>query len=126
MSRIAVTGPQGEVVGPYSPGVDAGGLIFLSGQIPLDPVSGKLVAGGVEEQTRQCFDNAFALLAAAGLDESHVQKVTVFLTDMADFAAMNAVYQTRFSRPYPARSAVAVAALPLGARVEIELIARRG
>lgn len=125
MSRKAIQSPDIKAVGPYSHAVDAGGLIFLSGQIPVEPETGKLVPGGVGAQTEQCLKNALSVLAAAGLDESHVQKVTVFLTDMADFAAMNEVYKTRFSEPYPARSAIAVAGLPLGAMVEIETIAKK-
>ena len=125
MPRTTVAPAGGKVVGPYSPAVEADGLLFLSGQIPLDPATGKLAEGGVAAQTEQCFKNLFALLAAAGLDESHVLKATVFLTDMADFAAMNEVYARQFTHPFPARSAVAVAALPLGARVEIEVIAKR-
>ncbi len=99
--------------------------MYLSGQTPLDPDSAELVAGGVDAQTGQCFDNLMAVLADAGLDESDVVKVNVYLTDMATFEAMNATYATRFSEPFPARTTIGVAALPLGAAVEIELIARR-
>ena len=125
MSRKSVQFPDIKAVGPYSHAVDAGGLVFLSGQIPVDPETGKLVPGGISAQTEQCLKNALNVLAAAGLDESHVQKVTVFLTDMANFAAMNEVYKTRFSEPYSARSAIAVAGLPLGAAVEIEIVAKK-
>lgn len=125
MSRTPITSPSAKSVGPYSHAVDSDGLVFLSGQTPLDPATGKLVEGSVEDQTRQCFVNLFAVLEAGGLSPDDVQKVTVFLTDMNDFAAMNSVYQQQFSAPYPARSCIGVAALPLGARVEIELIARR-
>lgn len=100
--------------------------MYLSGQTPLDPVTGKLVADDVALQTRQCFKNLFAVLAAAGMTQAHVVKVNVFLTDMADFARMNEVYREQFESPYPARSTIGVAALPLGARVEIEMIARKG
>ena len=113
-------------IGPYSQGIVAGSLVFVSGQTPLDPATGQLAAGGIGAKTEQCFKNLFAVLSAAGLTEENVVKVNVFLTDMADFAEMNAVYQTKFSAPYPARSTIAVAALPMGAPVEIELIARRG
>lgn len=123
MSRKAITPPSAKAVGPYSHAVDADGLIFLSGQIPTDPATGKF-PDGVSAQAEQCFKNAFAILEAAGLNESHVQKVTVFLTDMADFAAMNEIYKTKFSDPFPARSAFAVAGLPLGALIEIEMIAK--
>lgn len=113
-------------VGPYSHAVEAGDLVYFSGQTPLDPETGALVAGGVAEQTKQCFRNLFAVLTAAGLTESNVVKVNVFLTDMADFAAINAVYAEHFQSPYPARTTIGVASLPLGASIEIEMIARRG
>lgn len=126
MSRTAHSAAGAVVVGPYSQAVETGdGLVFLSGQTPLDPVTKKLVTGDIGAQTEQCFRNLFAVLEAAGLDERAVVKVTVFLTDMADFQAMNAVYATKFSAPYPARSTFAVAALPLGASIEIELVAKR-
>jgi 2-iminobutanoate/2-iminopropanoate deaminase len=126
MSRNAITSAPGApaAVGPYSYAVRSGDLIFLSGQTPLDPASGKLVEGDVGAQTEQVFKNLEAVLQAAGRSFRDVVKVNVFLTDMADFAAMNAVYATKFEAPYPARSTVAVKALPLGAQVEIELIAR--
>ena len=98
----------------------------MSGQTPLDSATGKLVEGDIEAQTEQCFVNLFNVLAAAGLTEANVVKANVFLTDMGNFAAMNKVYATKFSAPYPARSTVAVAGLPIGAQVEIELIARKG
>lgn len=125
MSRIVFNAPDARVVGPYAQAVEAGELVFLSGQTPLDSATGKLVEGDIGAQTRQCFKNLFAVLAAAGLGADEVVKATVFLTDMNDFSAMNAVYQEQFTAPYPARSTIGVAALPLGARVEIELIARR-
>lgn len=124
MSRQAVTAEGAAVVGPYSQAVRAGELLFLSGQTPLDPATGRLVEGGVGAQTEQCFRNLFAVLRAAGLSPDAVVKVNVFLTDMADFPAMNEVYARQFERPYPARSTVGVASLPLGARIEIELVAR--
>ena len=126
MSRKAVTAEGAAVVGPYSQAVRAGELLFLSGQTSLDPATGRLVEGGVGAQTEQCFRNLFAVLRAAGLSPDAVVKVNVFLTDMADFPAMNEVYARQFERPYPARSTVGVAALPLGARIEIELVAREG
>lgn len=110
-------------VGPYSQGVAVGGLIFFSGQIPLNPSTGALVAGDIAAQARQACENVGALLAARGLDFSHVVKSTVFITDMAQFPEVNAVYAEYFKEPCPARSCVAVAALPLGALVEIETIA---
>ena len=126
MSRKTFPAAGATAVGPYSHAVEAGDLIFLSGQTPLDSATGKLVEGDIEAQTEQCFVNLFNVLAAAGLTEANVVKANVFLTDMGNFAAMNKVYATKFSAPYPARSTVAVAGLPIGAQVEIELIARKG
>ena len=114
-------------IGPYSQAIDSGaGLVFVSGQIPIDPSTGTFVPGGIREQTRQSLTNAQAILAAAGLGLGNVVKTTVFLADMGDFAAMNEVYAQFFAAPYPARSAVAVKTLPKGALVEIECIAVRG
>jgi 2-iminobutanoate/2-iminopropanoate deaminase len=111
-------------IGPYSQAVAAGPYLFTSGQIGLDPASGQLVGGGVEAQTRQVIANVAAVLAAAGLAFADVVKTTIFLIDMDDFAAVNAIYGEAFGdAPPPARSTVAVAALPRGARVEIEAIA---
>jgi 2-iminobutanoate/2-iminopropanoate deaminase len=100
-------------------------LLYLSGQTPLDPVVGKLVDGDIGVQTGRAFDNLEAVLKAAGLSMDHVIKVNVYLTDMGNFAGMNAVYQTRFNKPFPARTTVAVAGLPLGALVEIEMVAKK-
>jgi 2-iminobutanoate/2-iminopropanoate deaminase len=110
-------------IGPYSQGIKAGGLVFTAGQVALDPKSGELVAGGISEQTSRALENLSAILTAAGTDLSQVVKTTVFLVDMADFAAMNEVYGRAFGSHRPARSTVAVAALPRGARVEIEAVA---
>ena len=113
-------------IGPYSQAIDSGaGLVFVSGQLPIDPATGAFPEGGIQEQTRQSLTNAGAILAAAGLSLQQVVKTTVFLADMADFAAMNEVYAQFFSAPFPARSAVAVKTLPKGALVEIECIAAR-
>ena len=113
-------------IGPYSQAIDSGaGLVFVSGQLPIDPATGAFPQGGVAEQTRQSLTNAKAILAAAGLGLENVVKTTVFLADMGDFAAMNEVYAQFFSAPFPARSAVAVKTLPKGALVEIECIAVR-
>ena len=113
-------------IGPYSQAIDSGnGLVFLSGQIPIDPATGAFAEGGIKEQTRQSLLNAQAILNAAGLDLSNVVKTTVFLADMGDFAAMNEVYAQFFKEPFPARSAVAVKTLPKGALVEIECIAAK-
>jgi 2-iminobutanoate/2-iminopropanoate deaminase len=125
MTREAVSAPGASAIGPYSHAVWAGKRLYLSGQTPLDPSTGELVQGDVTAQTERCFQNLFAVLQAAGLGTNHVIKVNVYLVDMADFAAMNAVYATMFEQPYPARTTVAVAGLPRGARIEIEMIARR-
>ncbi len=123
--RTSVTAAGAAVVGPYSHGVDADPLVFCSGQTPIDPATGELATGGVGAQTDQCLSNLFAVLDAAGLNASHVVKVNVYLTYMDDFGAMNDAYATHFEQPFPARTTVCVAALPLGSPVEIELIARR-
>jgi 2-iminobutanoate/2-iminopropanoate deaminase len=125
MPRKAITAEGVAAIGPYSHAVDSEGLVFLSGQTPIDPATGQLVEGEVGEQARRCVDNLSAVLAAAGLTLDDVVKVNVYLTSMDDFAAMNEVYASRFTEPYPARTTVAVAGLPLGARIEIELVARR-
>ena len=113
-------------IGPYSQAIDSGcGLVFVSGQLPIDPATGAFPEGGVAQQTRQSILNAQAILKEAGLELSQVVKTTVFLADMGDFAAMNEVYGQFFTQPFPARSAVAVKTLPKGALVEIECIASR-
>ena len=112
-------------IGPYSQAIEVNGFVFASGQIPIDPATGQFVEGGIKEQTRQALTNASRIMEEAGSDLSHVIKTTVFLADMADFAAMNEVYATFFKEPYPARSAVAVKALPKGALVEVECIAAK-
>ena len=114
-----------KAVGPYSQALEANGFVFASGQLPIDPATNAFVEGGVKEQTRQSLTNAQSVLKAAGLDLSHVIKTTVFLSDMADFAAMNEVYAEFFNEPYPARSAIAVKTLPKNALVEVECIAAR-
>lgn len=124
MPRTSITAPGASAVGPYSHGVVSAGHAFLSGQTPLDPATGRLVEGDIAAQTRQCFANLGAVLAAADLTFDDVVKCNVYLTDMDDFAAMNAVYAEHFAQPYPARTTIGVAALPLGASVEIELVAR--
>ena len=111
-------------IGPYSQAIrSAAGLVFVSGQLPIDPATGSFPGGGVEAQTRQSLTNARAILREAGLDLCNVVKTTVFLADMGDFAAMNGVYSEFFQAPFPARSAVAVKTLPKGALVEVECIA---
>ena len=112
-----------KAIGPYSPAVKIGDFIYLSGQIPVDPVTGETVSGGIPQQTHQVFQNIIALLEEVGLSTEHIVKTTVFLTDMKNFAAMNEVYATYFDEPFPARSCVEVGALPKGVDVEIECIA---
>ena len=126
MPRNAAFSPRGpQAIGPYSHATWAGDLLYCSGQTPIDPATGQLIDGDVEAQTHRCFDNLQAVVEDAGLTMDDVIKCNVYLTDMADFQAMNRAYGTRFSSPYPARTTVAVAGLPLGARVEIELVAKR-
>ncbi len=126
MARKPVSSPNApKAIGPYSQAIWTGNLLYCSGQTPIDPATGKLVDGGIGDQTQQAFNNLEAVLAAAGLTMDQVIKVNVYLTSMANFAGMNQVYQERFSAPYPARTTVAVAELPLNAQVEIELVAEK-
>ncbi|MHB9291293.1 putative 2-iminobutanoate/2-iminopropanoate deaminase [Hollandina sp. SP2] len=125
MARKAITSKKATSVGPYSQGIDSDGLIFLSGQTPMDPNTGKIAEGDIAAQTQQSFNNLFGVLQAAGLEPEDVQKVNVYLVDMNDFPAMNEIYEKQFSQPYPARTTIGVASLPLGAKIEIEMIARR-
>jgi 2-iminobutanoate/2-iminopropanoate deaminase len=124
MSRQVVNAADAAAVGPYSHAVRAGGLLFCSGQTPLDPKTGKLVEGSVEAQTRQCLANLFHVLDAAGLTPDDVVAVQVYLVDMNDFSTMNEIYAKHFSPPYPARTTISCASLPLGARVEVGLTAK--
>jgi 2-iminobutanoate/2-iminopropanoate deaminase len=110
-------------VGPYSAALRAGELLFVSGQVPIDPASGAMIEGDIAAQTRRALENVGSLLRAAGLSYAHVVRTTVFLADMSDFKAMNEVYSTFFSEPYPARSTVQAARLPRDARIEIDAIA---
>jgi len=110
-------------IGPYNQAIRAGGLLFCSGQIPLDPETGEIVPGGIEAQTRRVMQNIEAVLRAAGASFAQVVKTTIFLIDMNDFGTVNAIYGEYFTATPPARSTVAVAALPRGSRVEIEVIA---
>ena len=123
MRKVIHTDGAPKAVGPYSQAVKAGNLIFTAGQVGLDPTTGKLVEGGLEVQARRVMENLKAVLAGAGTDLSRVVKSTVFLADIADFASFNNIYAEYFPSDPPARSAFQVAALPLGARVEIEMIA---
>ena len=125
MPKKAITTSKAKAIGPYSAAIESGDLVFISGQIPLDSAVGKLVEGDIAAQTKQSLENLKTILAAAGLGFGHVVKTTIFLTSMGDFAAVNDVYKSYVGEPYPARSTIAVAALPMGARVEIEMIASR-
>ena len=125
MTRKAFNAIGAVAVGPYSHAVESGDLVFLSGQTPIDSQTGKLVQGNIKDQTEQCFENLFNVLAAADLMPDNVEKVNVFLTDMNNFSAINEVYSKQFKAPYPARTTIGVASLPLGAQVEIEMIARK-
>ena len=109
-------------IGPYSQAIEAGGTIYVSGQLPINPATGQFAEGGIKELTRQSLTNLQHILQQAGCDMQHVVKTSVFLADMNDFAEMNEVYAEFFKAPFPARSAVAVKTLPKGARVEIECI----
>ena len=111
-------------VGPFSPAVRAGDLLYLSGQVAQDPSTGRLVEGGIDAQASQILRNVAAVLDAAGRGFDDVVRVGVYLRDMADFKAMNAVYERHFARPYPARTVIGVASLPLGAAIEIDVVAR--
>lgn len=113
-------------IGPYSQAIEVNGFVYASGQLPIDPATGAFPEGGVKEQTRQSLLNVKAILGEAGLALSNVVKTTVYLADMGDFAAMNEVYSQFFAQSFPARSAIAVKALPKGALVEVEVVAARG
>jgi len=122
--RQAVSSPNAPAaIGPYSQAIKAGNLLFLSGQIPLDPATGQLVPGGIEAQTRQVFTNIGAILQAAGASFDHVVTATVYVADMNDFAKVNEIYATYFSSPAPARATVQVARLPKDSLVEIQVVA---
>ena len=110
-------------IGPYSQAIKAGGFLFVSGQIPIDPATGTLLSGGIAEQTRRVLDNLGAILNAAGTSFDHVVKTTVYLADMSEFAAMNEIYGTYFPSPAPARATVQAVRLPRDVKVEIDLIA---
>ena len=126
MKELVTAAGAAKAIGPYSPAIKAGNLLFLSGSIPLDPVSGQLVAGGITEQTTRVMENIKALLAAGGADFTQVVRTTVFMIDLGEFAAMNDVYARYFLAPYPARSTVQVVKLPKDVRVEIDVIAVTG
>lgn len=126
MTRTTVTAPDlTPPVGPFAQGVWAGDLLYASGQVGQDPIRGTLVPGGIEAEARQAFENIRRVLVAAGLGFEHVIKTSVFLADINDFAAMNAIYGRMFEAPFPARTTVEVVKLALDARVEIDFVARR-
>ena len=125
MKKNINTSAAPAAIGPYSQAIEANGMVFVSGQLPVDPATGNFAEGGIKELTRQSLTNMQAILKEADLTLDNVVKTTVFLADMADFAEMNEVYAEFFSAPFPARSAVAVKTLPKGARVEVECIAAR-
>jgi 2-iminobutanoate/2-iminopropanoate deaminase len=126
MKELITAAGAAKAIGPYSPALKIGNLLFLSGSIPLDPVSGQLVEGGIKEQTTRVMENIKALLAAGGADFSTIARTTVFMVDLGEFAAMNEIYSSYFTAPYPARSTVQVVKLPRDVRVEIDVIAVLG
>lgn len=125
MKKVIYTEKAPAAIGPYSQAIEANGMIFISGQLPVVPSTGEIAQGGIEEQTKQSFENIKAILEEAGLTTANIVKTTVFLADMSLFAGMNSVYASYFSGEFPARSAFAVKELPKGALVEIESIAVR-
>jgi 2-iminobutanoate/2-iminopropanoate deaminase len=125
MGKVAITSSElTPPVGPFSQAIEVGGFIYFSGQIGQDPTTGKLVAGGIAAETERVFQNLSAVLKAAGKSFDHVACARVFLTNISDYGAMNGIYAKYFSPPFPARTAIGVAALPLGARVEIDLVVK--
>ena len=125
MSKTAVTSPElAPPVGPFSQAIKVDGFLYFSGQVAQDPATGKVVEGGIVAETERLFQNLSALLKAAGKSFDDVVRAGVFLANMSDFAAMNSIYATHFSQPFPARTTIGVAALPLGARVEIDLVVK--
>ncbi|MEZ4225665.1 MAG: RidA family protein [Polyangiaceae bacterium] len=121
--QVIETADAPQAIGPYSQAIACGGFVFLSGQVPIDPATGELVSAEIEDETRRAMDNLGAVLAAAGCSFEQVVKATIYLTDLGDFAKVNAVYGSYFNARPPARATVQVAALPKGARVEIDAIA---
>jgi 2-iminobutanoate/2-iminopropanoate deaminase len=125
MSKTAITSPElAPPIGPFSQAMKVGGFIFFSGQVGQDPTTGKLVAGGIAAETERVFQNLSAVLKTAGKSFDDVARAGVFLTSMSDFVALNGIYAKYFSPPFPARTTIAVAALPLGACVEIDLVVK--
>lgn len=127
MSRTVIASDHApKAIGPYSQAVQVGNTIYTSGQIPLDPATGELVTGDIDAQARRVFDNLRAVVEAAGASFANVARVGIYLTDLSNFAAVNAVMAEYFQQPYPARSTIGVAALPRGAQVEVDLVLVRG
>ena len=126
MKELITAAGAAKAIGPYSPALKIGNLVFLSGSIPLDPMSGQLVDGGIKEQTTRVMENIKALLTAAGADFTKVARTTVFMVDLGEFGAMNEIYSSYFTAPYPARSTVQFVKLPRDVRVEIDVIAVLG
>lgn len=127
MSRTIVASDNApKAIGPYSQAVQVGNTIYTSGQIPLDPATGELVDGDIDAQARRVFENLRAVIEAAGMGFADVARVGIYLTDLSNFAAVNAVMAEYFQQPYPARSTIGVAALPRGAQVEVDLVLVRG
>ena len=125
MSKTAITSPElAPPAGPFSQAIEAGGFLYFSGPVGQDPATGKVVAGGILAETERVFWNLSAILKAAGKDFGDVVRAGVYLTNMSDFAAMNGIYATHFNQPFPARTTIGVAALPLGACVEIDLVVK--
>jgi len=125
MSKTAITSPElAPPIGPFSQAIEVGGFLYFSGQVGQDPATGKVVKGGIVAETQRVFQNLSAVLKAAGKGFDHVACARVFLTNMSDYVAMNSIYAKYFSPPFPARTAIGVAALPLGARVEIDLVVK--
>ena len=125
MSKTPITSPDlSPPVGPFTQAIEVSGFLYLSGQVGQDPATGKLVEGGIVAETERAFQNLSAVLKAAGKSFDHVARAGVYLTSISDFAAMNGIYAKHFSQPFPARTTIGVAALPLGACVEIDLVVK--
>jgi 2-iminobutanoate/2-iminopropanoate deaminase len=125
MSKSAITSPElARPVGPFSQAIEVGGFIYFSGQVGQDPTTGKVVDGGIAAETERVFQNLSAVLKAAGKSFNHVVRAGVYLTSMSDYVTLNGIYAKHFSQPFPARTVIEVAALPLGARVEIDLVVK--
>ena len=125
MSKTAITSPElAPPVGPFSQAIEVGGFIYFSGQVGQDPVTGKVVEGGIAAETERVFQNLSVVLKAAGKSFDHVVRAGVYLTSMSDYVALNGIYAKHFSQPFPARTVIGVAALPLGACVEIDLVVK--